>query len=97
MNHTEPTAITDAAMHPSNALISTFGRTGRIENVAVLAPVVVEVVAAGENSVRISCITLGETTVILSGGTQGPSSPVVTATTLPAPPPCDTPGSCPLP
>lgn len=35
-------------------------------------------------------------TATLSGGTEGPSSPVVTATTLPAPPPCDTPGSCPV-
>ncbi len=36
-------------------------------------------------------------TVSLGGGTEGPSSPVVTATTLPAPPRCDTPGSCPVP
>ncbi|HYZ40131.1 MAG TPA: hypothetical protein VE687_05820, partial [Stellaceae bacterium] len=36
-------------------------------------------------------------TVTLSGGTEGPSSPVVTATTRPAPPRCDTPGSCPVP
>ncbi len=36
-------------------------------------------------------------TVTLTGGTEGPISPVVTATTLPAPPPCDTPGSCPVP
>ena len=36
-------------------------------------------------------------TVTLSGGTEGPSSPVVTATTLPEPPRCDTPGSCPVP
>jgi len=36
-------------------------------------------------------------TVTLSGGSEGPSSPVVTATTLPVPPRCDTPGSCPVP
>jgi hypothetical protein len=36
-------------------------------------------------------------TVSLSGGTEGPSSPVETATTLPAPPRCDAPGSCPVP
>jgi Fibronectin type III domain len=36
-------------------------------------------------------------TATLSGGTEGPSSPVVTATTLPASPRCDTPGSCPVP
>jgi poly(3-hydroxybutyrate) depolymerase len=36
-------------------------------------------------------------TVTLSGGTEGPSSPVVTATTLPVPRPCNTPGSCPVP
>jgi hypothetical protein len=36
-------------------------------------------------------------TVTLSGGSEGPSSPVVTATTRPAPPRCDTPGSCPVP
>ena len=35
-------------------------------------------------------------TVTLSGGTEGPSSPVVTATTLPVPPRCDTPGNCPV-
>jgi hypothetical protein len=33
----------------------------------------------------------------LSGGAEGASSPVVTATTLPVPPTCDTPGSCPVP
>jgi hypothetical protein len=33
----------------------------------------------------------------LIGGAEGPSSPIVTATTLPAPPRCDTPGSCPVP
>jgi hypothetical protein len=36
-------------------------------------------------------------TVTLPGGSEGPSSPVVTATTLLAPPRCDTPGSCPVP
>lgn len=36
-------------------------------------------------------------TVTLSGGTEGPSSPVVTATTLPVQPHCDTPGNCPVP
>jgi poly(3-hydroxybutyrate) depolymerase len=36
-------------------------------------------------------------TATLSGGSEGPSSPVVTATTLPAPLPCDTPGNCPVP
>jgi hypothetical protein len=36
-------------------------------------------------------------TVTLPGGSEGPSSPVVTATTLLAPPKCDTPGSCPVP
>jgi hypothetical protein len=36
-------------------------------------------------------------TVTLSGGTEGPSSQVMTATTRPAPPRCDTPGSCPVP
>jgi hypothetical protein len=36
-------------------------------------------------------------TVTLTGGTEGPSSPVVTATTRPASPRCDTPGSCPVP
>ena len=35
--------------------------------------------------------------VTLSGGVEGPSSSVVMATTLPAPPRCDTPGSCPVP
>lgn len=32
----------------------------------------------------------------LTGGTEGPSSLVVMATTLPVPPRCDTPGSCPV-
>jgi hypothetical protein len=36
-------------------------------------------------------------TVTLSGGSDGPSSPVAAAMTLPAPPQCDTPGSCPVP
>src|SRR5205814_8253488 len=36
-------------------------------------------------------------TVTFGGGTEGPTSPVVTATTLPVPPRCDTPGSCPVP
>jgi chitodextrinase len=31
-----------------------------------------------------------------SGGNEGPVSPVVTATTLPVPPRCPTPGSCPV-
>ena len=31
-----------------------------------------------------------------SGGSEGPASPVVTATTLPAPPRCPTPGGCPV-
>lgn len=35
-------------------------------------------------------------TVTLNGGTKGPSLPVVTATTLPAAPRCNTPGSCPV-
>jgi hypothetical protein len=35
-------------------------------------------------------------TATLSGGTEGPSSPVVTATTLPVPARCGTPGSCPV-
>jgi len=36
-------------------------------------------------------------TVTLDGGAEGPSSAVVTATTLPAAPRCDTRGSCPVP
>jgi hypothetical protein len=36
-------------------------------------------------------------TVTLDSGTEGLSSTVATATTLPAPPRCDTPGSCPFP
>ena len=51
----------------------------------------------GDASLRPATPYSYKVTVTLSGGTQGPSSPVVTATTLPAPPPCDTPGSCPLP
>ena len=35
-------------------------------------------------------------TVTTSGGAEGASLPVVTATTLPAPPRCNTPGSCPV-
>jgi hypothetical protein len=36
-------------------------------------------------------------TVTRSGGAVGPPSPTVTAATLPVPPRCDTPGSCPIP
>jgi len=36
-------------------------------------------------------------TVNRNGGSEGPASPAVTATTLPIPPRCDTPGSCPVP
>ena len=36
-------------------------------------------------------------TVTFSGGTEGPSSPVVTATTLPVPPRCGSPGAVPSP
>jgi hypothetical protein len=36
-------------------------------------------------------------TVTLSGGSEGPSSPAVAGTTLPMPPQCDAPGSCPFP
>src|SRR5260370_14560259 len=36
-------------------------------------------------------------TVTLNRGSEGPSSPVLTAATLPVPPQCDTPGSCPVP
>jgi hypothetical protein len=36
-------------------------------------------------------------TVTLNRGSEGPSSPVLTAATLPVPPRCDTPGSCPVP
>jgi hypothetical protein len=35
-------------------------------------------------------------TATLNGGAEGPSLPVVTATTLPAAPRCNTPGSCPV-
>ena len=31
-----------------------------------------------------------------AGGSEGPASPVVTATTLPVPPRCPNPGSCPV-
>ena len=31
-----------------------------------------------------------------AGGSEGPASPVVTATTLPTPPRCPAPGSCPV-
>ena len=31
-----------------------------------------------------------------AGGSEGPASPVVTATTLPVPPRCPTPGRCPV-
>jgi hypothetical protein len=51
----------------------------------------------GDLSLRPTTSYRYKVTVTLSGGTEGPSSPVVTATTLPAPPRCDTPGSCPVP
>jgi poly(3-hydroxybutyrate) depolymerase len=36
-------------------------------------------------------------TATFNGGAKGPSSPVVTATTLPTAPRCETPGTCPVP
>jgi hypothetical protein len=51
----------------------------------------------GDLSLRPATAYRYKVTVTLSGGTEGPSSPVVTATTRPAPPRCDTPGSCPVP
>jgi hypothetical protein len=51
----------------------------------------------GDLSLRPATSYRYKVTVTLSGSTEGPSSPVVTATTLPAPPRCDTPGSCPVP
>jgi hypothetical protein len=51
----------------------------------------------GDLSLRPTTSYRYKVTVSLSGGTEGPSSPVVTATTLPVPPRCDTPGSCAVP
>jgi hypothetical protein len=51
----------------------------------------------GDLSLRPAKAYRYKVTVTLSGGTEGPSSSVVTATTRPAPPQCDTPGSCPVP
>jgi hypothetical protein len=51
----------------------------------------------GDLSLRPTTSYRYKVTVSLSGGTEGPSSPVVTATTLPVPPRCDSPGSCPVP
>jgi hypothetical protein len=50
----------------------------------------------GDLSLRPATPYRYKVTVTLSGGIEGPSSPVVTATTLPAPPRCETPGNCPL-
>jgi hypothetical protein len=51
----------------------------------------------GDLSLRPATSYRYKVAVILSGGTEGPSSPVITATTLPAPQRCDTPGNCPVP
>jgi hypothetical protein len=51
----------------------------------------------GDLSLRPATPYRYKVTVTLNGGTEGPSSPVVTATTLPVPARCDTPGSCPVP
>ena len=51
----------------------------------------------GDLSLRPATPYRYKVTATLSGGTAGLSSPVVTATTLPVLPRCDTPGSCPVP
>jgi hypothetical protein len=48
----------------------------------------------GDSGLRPATSYRYKVTATLNGGDDGPSSPVVIATTLPAAPRCDTPGSC---